>query len=152
MVRYKEDLVQRPLYYAIIDEVDSILIDEARTPLIISGQMKDDQEQYEDYQRVDIAVRRLKAEKHFTVDEKARSVVLTEEGEFEVEALLGEKGLYGEENLDYEDLEAVEENIETDWEDFQRKNILRKKLKMPCAPIFNEATAIMWLKMAKLSL
>ncbi|NLP36843.1 MAG: preprotein translocase subunit SecA [Firmicutes bacterium] len=128
MVRYKEDLVQRPLYYAIIDEVDSILIDEARTPLIISGQMKDDQEQYEDYQRVDIAVRRLKAEKHFTVDEKARSVVLTEEGEFEVEALLGEKGLYGEENLDYEDLEAVEENIETDWEDFQRKNILRKKI------------------------
>ncbi|NLM51848.1 MAG: preprotein translocase subunit SecA [Firmicutes bacterium] len=128
MVRYKEDLVQRPLYYAIIDEVDSILIDEARTPLIISGQMKDDQEQYEDYQRVDSAVRRLKAEKHFTVDEKARSVVLTEEGEYEVEALLGEKGLYGQEDLDYEDIETVEENFETNWEEIERKNILRKKI------------------------
>ncbi|NLN06185.1 MAG: preprotein translocase subunit SecA [Firmicutes bacterium] len=125
MVRYKEDIVQRPLHYAIIDEVDSILIDEARTPLIISGQMADDRERHEDYVRVDSVVRNLKADKHFTVDEKAKTVVLTEEGEYTVESLLGEEGLYGEQDITYE---------EVDWEkefdsiELERKNILRKKI------------------------
>ena len=125
MVHYKEDLVQRSLYYAIIDEVDSILIDEARTPLIISGQMTDDEQQHADYARVDMAVRRLKPDRHFTVDEKAKTIVLTEEGEYEVEALLGEKGLYGEESINYEEIERV---TETEYAELERKNILRKKI------------------------
>ena len=125
MVHYKEDLVQRSLYYAIIDEVDSILIDEARTPLIISGQMADDEQQHADYARVDMAVRRLKPDRHFTVDEKAKTIVLTEVGEYEVEALLGEKGLYGEESINYEEIERV---TETEYAELERKNILRKKI------------------------
>ena len=125
MVRYKEDVVQRPLYYAIVDEVDSILIDEARTPLIISGQMKGDEQQYADYTRIDVAVRRLKAEKHFTVDEKAKSVLLTEEGEYEIEKLLGEKGLYGAEEINEEELQ---EALELNAEEVQRKNIIKKKV------------------------
>lgn len=125
MVHYKEDLVQRSLYYAIIDEVDSILIDEARTPLIISGQMADDEQQHADYARVDMAVRRLKPDRHFTVDEKAKTIVLTEVGEYEVEALLGEKGLYGEESINYEEIERV---TETEYAELERRNILRKKI------------------------
>ncbi|MCR3923414.1 MAG: preprotein translocase subunit SecA, partial [Firmicutes bacterium] len=119
MVRYQDELAQRSLYYAIVDEVDSILIDEARTPLIISGQMKGDEQQHNDYARVEGVVRRLKAEKHYTVDEKANSVVLTEEGEYEVESLLGEKGLYGEEDVTYEE---VEDEQDLDSQDIQRKN------------------------------
>ncbi|HHX73278.1 MAG TPA: preprotein translocase subunit SecA, partial [Firmicutes bacterium] len=125
MVRYKEELVQRPLHYAIIDEVDSILIDEARTPLIISGQMADNKEQHEDYLRVDSVVRNLKEEKHFTVDEKAKTIVLTEEGEYAVESLLGEAGLYGEEDISYEEVDWEEE---FDSQELEQKNILRKKI------------------------
>ncbi|MBS3948723.1 MAG: preprotein translocase subunit SecA [Dethiobacter sp.] len=98
MVIYREQLSQRELYYAIVDEVDSILVDEARTPLIISGQMKDDKKE-EDYLRFDGAARTLKKERHYTVDEKARTVELTEDGQREVERLLGEKNLYGEESI-----------------------------------------------------
>ncbi len=77
MVIYSEDLMQRPLNFAIVDEVDSILIDEARTPLIISGQG----EQSTDlYQKADRMVRTLKPDEDFTVDEKDRTVALTEEG------------------------------------------------------------------------
>lgn len=77
MVIYSEDLMQRPLNFAIVDEVDSILIDEARTPLIISGQG----EQSTDlYQKADRMVRTLKLDEDFTVDEKDRTVALTEEG------------------------------------------------------------------------
>ena len=126
MVRYQEELVQRPLSYAIIDEVDSILIDEARTPLIISGQMRGDEEQHQDYLRVDQAVRRLKAESHFTVDEKAKTVLLTEEGEYQVEALLGEKGLYGQEEISDDELASAHQ--EADSGEIERKNVLRKKV------------------------
>ncbi|MCF6093431.1 accessory Sec system translocase SecA2 [Microaerobacter geothermalis] len=77
MVLYKEHMVQRPLNYAIIDEVDSILIDEARTPLIISGQAAKSTDLY---YLADRFVRRLKINEDFTMDEKARSVSLTEEG------------------------------------------------------------------------
>ena len=75
MVLYKEQMVQRPLYFCIIDEVDSILVDEARTPLIISGQA---QKSTELYFAADRFVKRLTAEEDYTVDIKVKSVALTE--------------------------------------------------------------------------
>lgn len=77
MVLYKEHKVQRPLNYAIIDEVDSILIDEARTPLIISGTA---QKSTALYKQANAFVRTLKKEVDYTYDEKTRAVLLTEEG------------------------------------------------------------------------
>ncbi|MEZ0329133.1 MAG: preprotein translocase subunit SecA [Dissulfuribacterales bacterium] len=86
-----EEMVQREFYYAIVDEVDSILIDEARTPLIISGQS----EQATDlYYKVDRIIPPLKKNVHYTVDEKARNVVLTEEGVQFCERLLRVSNLY----------------------------------------------------------
>ena len=82
MVVYEQDMVQRKLHYAIVDEVDSILIDEARTPLIISGEGDKSTEMYK---VADLFVKRLKADEDFTVDEKANSVILTEEGIVRVE-------------------------------------------------------------------
>ncbi|MDF2954239.1 MAG: Preprotein translocase subunit SecA [Thermodesulfobacterium sp.] len=86
-----EDMVQREHYYAIIDEVDSILIDEARTPLIISGPSE---ESTDLYYYIDEIVRKLKKDIHFTLDEKAKNAILTEEGIAECEKLLGIKNLY----------------------------------------------------------
>ncbi len=86
-----EDMVQREHYYAIVDEVDSILIDEARTPLIISGPSE---ESTEIYYHIDKLVRNLKKDIHFTIDEKAKTAVLTEEGVAEMERLLGIENLY----------------------------------------------------------
>lgn len=77
MVVYKEQMVQRELNFAIVDEVDSILIDEARTPLIISGEGDKSTEMYK---VADHYVKRLKEEQDFTIDEKARAVILTEDG------------------------------------------------------------------------
>ncbi|WP_017756416.1 preprotein translocase subunit SecA [Calidifontibacillus oryziterrae] len=77
MVLYKEHMVQRPLHYAIIDEVDSILIDEARTPLIISGTAKKSASLY---QTADTFVRTLRGEQDYTYDVKTKGVQLTEEG------------------------------------------------------------------------
>ena len=77
MVIYKEDLMQRPLNFAVVDEVDSILIDEARTPLIISGQGDQANELYGVADRM---VRLLKVDVDYTIDEKERSVALTDEG------------------------------------------------------------------------
>jgi preprotein translocase subunit SecA len=77
MVLYKEQMVQRPLHFAIIDEVDSILIDEARTPLIISGQ---GQKSTDLYRFANAFVRTLRPEVDFTFDEKTKGVLLTEEG------------------------------------------------------------------------
>ncbi len=77
MVAYKEQLTQRPLNYAIVDEVDSILIDEARTPLIISGQGNKSTELYQIANRF---VATLRIEDDFTVDEKDKQVALTEDG------------------------------------------------------------------------
>jgi preprotein translocase, SecA subunit len=77
MVVYKEERVQRGLNFAIVDEVDSILIDEARTPLIISGE---GEKSTELYRIADYFVKTLVKEKDFTVDEKSNSVILTEEG------------------------------------------------------------------------
>ncbi|WP_347862389.1 preprotein translocase subunit SecA [Salimicrobium sp. PL1-032A] len=77
MVLYKEQMVQRPLHFAIIDEVDSILIDEARTPLIISGTAKKSADMYD---AANSFVRLLAIEEDFTYDEKTKNVQLTEEG------------------------------------------------------------------------
>ncbi len=85
-----EDMVQRDFYYAIVDEVDSILIDEARTPLIISGPSDQSTELY---YRVNQIIPFLK-EEHYKIDEKARAVTLTEEGVAQCERLLGVENLY----------------------------------------------------------
>ncbi|MSP80471.1 MAG: preprotein translocase subunit SecA, partial [Rhodospirillales bacterium] len=85
------DMVQRPFYYAIVDEVDSILIDEARTPLIISGPTEDNSELYTTVNRLIP----LLAKTDFEKDEKARAVTLTEAGNETVERLLREKGMLG---------------------------------------------------------
>lgn len=81
-----EDRVQRELYYAIVDEVDNILIDEARTPLIISGPAGEASEEY--YRLADI-VRKLSPD-HYTIDQRTRSITLTEAGYDRVEELLGQ--------------------------------------------------------------
>ncbi len=91
------DLVQRDYNYAIVDEVDSILIDEARTPLIISGPTD---ESTAIYYKVDTLVRRLRKEKHFTMDEKARTVALSEEGVAEAEKQLKVSNLYDLSHMD----------------------------------------------------
>ena len=102
-----EDRVQGPLNFAIVDEVDSILIDEARTPLIISGPSEDSSELYK---RINVLIPRLKkaevegdevGEGHYSVDEKNRQVELTEEGHVYVEELLTEIGLLTEEDSLY---------------------------------------------------
>ncbi|XFA71980.1 preprotein translocase subunit SecA [Thermosynechococcaceae cyanobacterium Okahandja] len=85
------EVVQRPFNYCVIDEVDSVLIDEARTPLIISGQVERPTEKY--LKAAEIA-RRLKKEEHYEVDEKARNVLMTDEGFIEAEKLLGVEDLY----------------------------------------------------------
>ncbi len=87
------EVVQRPFNFCVIDEVDSILIDEARTPLIISGQVERPTEKY--LQAADIA-RGLNKENHYEVDEKARNVLLNEEGYTEAERLLGVTDLFDE--------------------------------------------------------
>jgi preprotein translocase subunit SecA len=85
------DVVQRPFNYCIIDEVDSVLIDEARTPLIISGQVDRPSEKYI---RAAQVARQLDPEDHYEVDEKARNVLLTDEGFARAEELLGVTDLY----------------------------------------------------------
>ena len=96
MVAELDKRVQRPLSYAIVDEVDNILIDEARTPLIISGPAQDSPS---DYQKFSKLVPQLSAETDFTVDEKHRAVSLSAEGIDRMERLLRIKDLYGEDNL-----------------------------------------------------
>ncbi|MCB9821350.1 preprotein translocase subunit SecA [Candidatus Nomurabacteria bacterium] len=95
MVRDADQLRQRGLHYAIVDEVDSILIDEARTPLIISAPSVTSGNMYQQFSRV---VKQLKPE-HYEKDEKRRAVVLTDEGVEKVEKILGIKGLYNTENI-----------------------------------------------------
>jgi len=85
-----DELVQRELRYAIVDEVDSILVDEARTPLIISGQA---QQSTDLYYRMDRVVARLMHERDYTIDEKARTAMLSDEGIQRVEAGIGVENL-----------------------------------------------------------
>ena len=97
MALRREEMVQRALHYAIVDEVDSILIDEARTPLIISGQADKPTDLYYRIARV---IPKLKKDKDYQVDEKLNTVALTEEGTRKVEELLGVQNLSDEENLE----------------------------------------------------
>ncbi len=97
MVWDLSECVQRPLYYAIVDEVDNILIDEARTPLIISGQAE---ESTSDYVRFDRIVKTLRPGIDYTVDEKERIVTITEEGINKVERALGIDNLYAPEHFE----------------------------------------------------
>ncbi len=93
----KAALVQRELHFAIVDEVDSILIDEARTPLIISGPAEKSTHLYYEVNQI---VPHLKKEEHYTVDEKAKAVTLTEEGVAQAERLLKVDNLYDTKNID----------------------------------------------------
>ena len=93
---YKEQLVQRPLHYAIVDEVDSILIDEARTPLIISGMSEDSSTLYA---RINAFIPLLRKETDFTIDEKARTVLLTDDGVMRMEEVLKIDNLYDPANI-----------------------------------------------------
>ncbi len=92
-----DDYVQRDFFYAIVDEVDSILIDEARTPLIISGASD---ESTDKYARVNQVIPHLRKEKDYTVDEKSRTSILTEEGVARVEDYLKVQNLYEPRNID----------------------------------------------------
>ncbi len=86
-----EDYVQRELHFAIVDEVDNILIDEARTPLIISGPAEESTQKYYSLNRV---IPRLQREVDYAIDEKLRTATLTEEGVAKVERILGVRNLY----------------------------------------------------------
>ena len=97
MVIRQADLVQRGHHFAIADEVDSILIDEARTPLIISGQGEKSTEMYE---RVDAVVRNLRPGEHYELEEKKKAVTLTDEGARRVEQAFGIDNLNDPENSD----------------------------------------------------
>ncbi|RZV37807.1 MAG: preprotein translocase subunit SecA [Candidatus Acidulodesulfobacterium acidiphilum] len=101
-----EDYVQRELNYAIIDEVDSVLIDEARTPLIISGESE---ETTELYYKADNAVSKLVKDEDFTVDEKLKTAIMTEEGIEKVENALKIKNIYDPRHLDL--LHAVNQSL-----------------------------------------
>jgi preprotein translocase subunit SecA len=92
-----EDYVQRDFHFAIVDEVDSILIDEARTPLIISGASE---ESTDKYYRINQIIPSLRQEKDYTVEEKSRTVVLTEEGVARVEGFLKVQNLYEPKNIE----------------------------------------------------
>ena len=96
MAYKEEDLVQREHHYAILDEVDSILIDEARTPLIISGPV---QEKSSDYRKFNRVIPALKREEDYEIDEKNKLVTLTEAGVEKAEKKLNIDNLYSEENF-----------------------------------------------------
>ena len=96
MVREEDQLRQRDLHFAIVDEVDSILIDEARTPLIISAPSVTSGTAYAQFAKV---VRQLSKGKHFETDEKRKTVILTDDGVEKVQKILGIDNLYGSENI-----------------------------------------------------
>jgi preprotein translocase subunit SecA len=98
MVPTLEDMTQRKLHFAIVDEVDSILIDEARTPLIISAPDSESTKLYERFAKI---VPMLKPEVDYAVDEKMKAVTLTDEGMNSVERLLGMENIYASGNVQY---------------------------------------------------
>src|ERR687892_311160 len=97
MVTEIERAVHRGYYYAIVDEVDSILVDEARTPLIISGAVQDSTKWYQTFARISP---RLQRDVHYEVDEKTRTIAVTEEGVAHVEQAMGIENLYDHVNTD----------------------------------------------------
>jgi preprotein translocase subunit SecA len=114
LVHNLEDKVQRPHFFAIIDEVDSILIDEARTPLIISAPEKESAESYNLFAKI---AKQLKEEEDYEVDEKYKAVSLTDNGISKVEKILGIENIYNPEGYRY--LHYLEESL--------KANILFKK-------------------------
>ncbi|MGH7241704.1 MAG: preprotein translocase subunit SecA [Candidatus Saccharimonadales bacterium] len=96
MVRETDQLRQKPLHYAIVDEADSILIDEARTPLIISAPSVTSGNAYAQFAKV---VRQLKKDTHYETDEKRKTVILTDDGVEKLEKALGISNLYAAENI-----------------------------------------------------
>jgi preprotein translocase subunit SecA len=96
MVNNLNQCVQRPLYYGIVDEVDNLLIDEARTPLIISGPAEESGERYQIFARL---VPRLRVEEDYVIDEKSRTVSLTDNGMSNMERMLKREGLLKSPNL-----------------------------------------------------
>ncbi|RRJ62255.1 preprotein translocase subunit SecA [Paenibacillus oralis] len=110
MVLYKEQMVQRPLYFCIIDEVDSILIDEARTPLIISGH---GQKSTELYYAADRFVKTLVPEEDYTVDIKVKAVSLSEKGVAKAERAFGLDNLYDQKHvtLNHHVVQALKANV-----------------------------------------
>lgn len=96
MVQNLDQMVQRDVHYAIVDEVDSILIDEARTPLIISAPAE---ESASLYQQFALLVPQLKAKEEYELDEKMRAVTLTNAGMDKIEKLLGMKNIYSQESI-----------------------------------------------------
>jgi preprotein translocase subunit SecA len=97
MVTDVERMVQRGHYYAVVDEVDSILIDEARTPLIISGALQESTKWYQQFARI---MPRMMRDTHYEIDEKKRTIAVTEEGIARVEEILGVENLYDHVNTD----------------------------------------------------
>ncbi|MDT2825502.1 preprotein translocase subunit SecA [Vagococcus lutrae] len=95
MVVYKEQMVQRPLNFAVVDEVDSILIDEARTPLIISGQAEKSTALYS---RADSFIKRLTEEEDYKIDVQSKTIALTEQGISKAEETFGLENLYDVDN------------------------------------------------------
>ncbi len=105
MVYSNGERVQRPLHYAVVDEVDSILIDEARTPLIISGQAEDNIDLYEKINKIVPSLTRQETEEgegDFWLDEKGHQAILSEEGHEKTEALLVKLGALGKDSNLYE--------------------------------------------------
>jgi preprotein translocase subunit SecA len=98
MTMTPEHMVQRGHAFAIVDEVDSILIDEARTPLIISGRVGETGKWYTEFARI---AARLRVDEHYEVDEKKRQVITTEEGVTRVEQMLGVENMYDFANVDF---------------------------------------------------
>ncbi|MGH3668517.1 MAG: preprotein translocase subunit SecA, partial [Acidimicrobiia bacterium] len=98
MAMRADDRVQRGHPYAIVDEVDSILIDEARTPLIISGRVSDSAKWYRDFAKI---ANRLQKDLHYEVDERKRQVLTTEEGVTRVEQVLGIENLFDHAAVDF---------------------------------------------------
>ncbi len=97
MVRHIEQRVQRKLHYAIVDEVDSILVDEARTPLIISGPSD---ESTDKYTKINKIIPRMKKEEDYQIEEKTKTVSLTEKGVKKAEEALGVDNLYDPSNVE----------------------------------------------------
>jgi preprotein translocase subunit SecA len=96
MVREEDQLRQRDLHFAIVDEVDSILVDEARTPLIISAPSVTSGTAYAQFSKI---VRQLSKDKHYETDEKRKTVILTDAGIEKIEKILDITNLYGSENI-----------------------------------------------------
>ena len=110
MATATENLVQKELNYAIVDEVDSILIDEARTPLIISSPADESTGKYQKY---DSLVRQLQAEEDFEIDEKQRTATLTETGILKMEKLMGVDNIYTD--AGFEEVHHIEQALKANF-------------------------------------